>query len=141
MLIACKYEEMYVPEANDFVFITDQAYEAKEILAKELEIMKALGFNLGKPIALNFLRRNSKAGYVDVKHHSLAKYILEGPPVRYLSPSKYFRPARLYRPCGPTTSGFIPDTLSRNFPRLSRHCCVPSPGSHLQVQGRLRQIQ
>ena len=39
--------------------------------------MKALGFNLGKPIALNFLRRNSKAGYVDVKHHSLAKYILE----------------------------------------------------------------
>jgi len=77
MLIACKYEEMYVPEVNDFVFITDQAYEAKEILAKELEIMKALGFNLGKPIALNFLRRNSKAGYVDVKHHSLAKYILE----------------------------------------------------------------
>ena len=49
----------------------------QEILAKELEIMKALGFNLGKPIALNFLRRNSKAGYVDVKHHSLAKYILE----------------------------------------------------------------
>ena len=29
MLIACKYEEMYVPEVNDFVFITDQAYEAK----------------------------------------------------------------------------------------------------------------
>jgi len=77
MLIACKYEEMYVPEVNDFVFITDQAYDTKTILSKELEILKALSFNIGKPIALNFLRRNSKAGYVGVRHHTLAKYILE----------------------------------------------------------------
>jgi hypothetical protein len=77
MLIACKYEEMYVPEVNDFVFITDQAYDTKMILSKELEILKALSFNIGKPIALNFLRRNSKAGYVGVRHHTLAKYILE----------------------------------------------------------------
>jgi len=77
MLIACKYEEMYVPEVSDFVFITDQAYDSKEILSKELDILRALNFNLGKPISLNFLRRNSKAGYVGVKHHSLAKYILE----------------------------------------------------------------
>lgn len=47
------------------------------ILSKELEILKALSFNIGKPIALNFLRRNSKAGYVGVRHHTLAKYILE----------------------------------------------------------------
>ena len=47
------------------------------ICAKELDILKALNFNIGKPIALNFLRRNSKAGYVGVRHHSLAKYILE----------------------------------------------------------------
>merc|ERR1712133_16488 len=77
MWIACKYEEMFMPDVNDFVFITDQAYDTKMICAKELDILKALNFNLGKPIALNFLRRNSKAGYVDVKHHSLAKYILE----------------------------------------------------------------
>jgi len=77
MLIACKYEEMYVPEVNDFVFITDQAYDTKMILAKELEILKTLSFNIGKPIALNFLRRNSKAGFVGVRHHTLAKYILE----------------------------------------------------------------
>jgi len=77
MLIACKYEEMYVPEVSDFVFITDQAYDTKEILSKELDILRALNFNFGKPIALNFLRRNSKAGYVGVKHHALAKYILE----------------------------------------------------------------
>merc|ERR1711973_147063 len=36
MLIACKYEEMYVPEVNDFVFITDQAYEAKDILEESM---------------------------------------------------------------------------------------------------------
>jgi G2/mitotic-specific cyclin-B, other len=26
MLIASKYEEIYAPEVNDFVFITDKAY-------------------------------------------------------------------------------------------------------------------
>jgi len=77
MWIACKYEEMFMPEVNDFVFITDQAYDSKMICAKELDILKALNFNIGKPIALNFLRRNSKAGYVGVRHHTLAKYILE----------------------------------------------------------------
>jgi len=77
MWIACKYEEMFMPDVNDFVFITDQAYDTKMICAKELDILKALNFNIGKPIALNFLRRNSKAGYVGVRHHSLAKYILE----------------------------------------------------------------
>merc|ERR1712029_537665 len=77
MMVACKYEEVYVPEVSDFVFITDSAYEPADILAKELDILKTLNFNLGKPIALNFLRRNSKAGYVGVRHHSLAKYILE----------------------------------------------------------------
>ena len=39
--------------------------------------IKALKFKLGDPLALNFLRRYSKAGDVDVNQHALAKYILE----------------------------------------------------------------
>ena len=39
--------------------------------------MRILNFNLTCPIPLNFLRRYSRAGDVDVLEHSLSKYILE----------------------------------------------------------------
>merc|ERR1712098_835915 len=43
----------------------------------ELKIIRALEFDLCQPVSLNFLRRYSKAGDVDVLQHSLAKYVLE----------------------------------------------------------------
>jgi len=57
--------------------MTDQAYTAQEILQMELDMLQALNFQLGRPIAITFLRRNSKAGSVDIIHHFVAKYILE----------------------------------------------------------------
>jgi len=77
MLIASKYEEMYAPEIADFVYITDKAYTKAEIRKMECMILKALDFNLGKPLPLHFLRRNSKAGEVDAHKHTLAKYLME----------------------------------------------------------------
>ena len=32
MLIACKYEEIYSPEVFDFVYITENSYEKKDII-------------------------------------------------------------------------------------------------------------
>jgi hypothetical protein len=60
MLIASKYEEIYAPEVRDFIYITDNAYTRQDILQMENRILRALGFQLGAPIALHFLRRNSK---------------------------------------------------------------------------------
>jgi hypothetical protein len=79
MMIACKYEEIYSPEIDDFVYICDNAYKADEILMKELEIFAALDYNLGFPMSIQFLRRYSKTGYeiVDGTQHALAKYCLE----------------------------------------------------------------
>merc|ERR1711911_466923 len=48
-----------------------------DIRLMELRIIRALNFDLCQPISLNFLRRYSKAGEVDVLQHSLAKYTLE----------------------------------------------------------------
>ena len=64
MLIASKYEEMYAPEIADFVYITDNAYSKADIRRMECLILKTLDFNLGRPLPLHFLRRNSKAGEV-----------------------------------------------------------------------------
>nr|ACT37345.1 cyclin B [Tachypleus tridentatus] len=77
MFIASKYEEMYAPEIGDFVYITDNAYTKKEILKMECLILSVLEFNLGRPLPLHFLRRDSKAGNADVMMHTLAKYLME----------------------------------------------------------------
>lgn len=77
MLVASKYEEMYAPEIGDFVYITDNAYSKADIRKMECLILKTLDFNLGKPLPLHFLRRNSKAGEVDASKHTLAKYLME----------------------------------------------------------------
>lgn len=66
MWIASKYEEMYAPEVADFVYITDNAYTKAEIRRMECQILKVLGFELGRPLPLHFLRRNSKAGEVRI---------------------------------------------------------------------------
>ncbi|XP_019625403.1 PREDICTED: G2/mitotic-specific cyclin-B-like isoform X2 [Branchiostoma belcheri] len=83
MLIASKYEEMYAPEVADFVYITDNAYTKSQIRSMEILILKNLNFNLGKPLPLHFLRRNSKAGQVDAQKHTLAKYLMEMSLVDY----------------------------------------------------------
>jgi len=77
MLIAAKYEEIYAPEVKDFVYITDRAYNEKEILKMEIKILATLQFDLGRPLPLHFLRRASKAGGVEAATHTLAKYIVE----------------------------------------------------------------
>merc|ERR1711983_573242 len=83
MLVASKYEEMYAPEIGDFVYITDNAYTEKQIRKMEIEILGVLGFDLGRPLPLHFLRRNSKAGGVDALTHTLAKYAMELSLVEY----------------------------------------------------------
>jgi len=77
MFIASKVEEMYAPEINDFVYITDNAYTAGEIRQMELKMLNTLNFNMSRPLPLHFLRRNSKAGDVDVLQHTVAKYLVE----------------------------------------------------------------
>merc|ERR1719234_2548498 len=67
MFIAAKVEEMYAPDLLDFVYITDGASTADEVKACELKILSAL----------NFLRRNSKAGDANQEQHNLAKFLME----------------------------------------------------------------
>ena len=64
MFLASKYEEMYVPAIDDFVYMTDNTYTKSEIRQMEISILKSLNFMFGKPLPLHFLRRFSKAGQV-----------------------------------------------------------------------------
>jgi len=77
MLIASKYEEIYAPECNDFVYISDGAYSKEQILNMEQLILNTLNFNLTHPSPLHFLRRYSKAAGSDYTIHTLCKYLIE----------------------------------------------------------------
>lgn len=77
MFLMSKVEEIYPPTLSDFVFITNFGYNNNDIQEMERRIVRALNFDFCQPISLNFLRRYSKAGEVDVLTHYLAKYTLE----------------------------------------------------------------
>ena len=77
IFVASKYEEIYTPEIGDFVYITDNAYTKQQIRSLEVDMLTSLCFSLSWPLPLHFLRRYSKAGQVDAKLHTLAKYIME----------------------------------------------------------------
>ncbi|BAH91913.1 Os02g0800500, partial [Oryza sativa Japonica Group] len=55
MLIDCKYEEIWAPEVNDFIFISDSAYTREQILAMEKGILNKLQWNLTIPTPYVFI--------------------------------------------------------------------------------------
>lgn len=75
LLLASKYEEMFSPNIEDFVYITDNAYTSIQIREMEALILKELKFELGRPLPLHFLRRASKAGEVSASS-SVGDFIL-----------------------------------------------------------------
>lgn len=83
LLIAAKYEEIYPPELNDLVLLTQNSYSRRDIMCVEIQILETLNFDLGKPIPLAFLRRFSKAAHCDLKMHSIAKFIMEASLTEY----------------------------------------------------------
>ncbi|KDO66433.1 hypothetical protein CISIN_1g016078mg [Citrus sinensis] len=67
MLIACKYEEIWAPEVNDFVRISDSAYLREQVLAAEKAILRKLEWHLTVPTPYVFLVRYIKASVTSDK--------------------------------------------------------------------------
>jgi G2/mitotic-specific cyclin 3/4 len=77
LLIAAKYEEINCPSLEEIVFMVDNSYSVEEILKAERFMLSMLGFELGWPGPMSFLRRISKADEYDLETRTLAKYFLE----------------------------------------------------------------
>lgn len=57
LFIASKYEEIYPPEVADCTYITEQAYDATEVLEMEMAILRELDWNITQPNAHLWLVR------------------------------------------------------------------------------------
>ncbi|CAH2067721.1 unnamed protein product [Thlaspi arvense] len=82
MMIAAKYEEVCVPQVEDFCYITDNTYLRNEILEMESSVLNYLKFELTTPTAKCFLRRFVRAAQGEKEVPSLmfeclASYITE----------------------------------------------------------------
>lgn len=77
IFIAAKYEEINCPSVQEIVYMVDNGYTVDEILKAERFMLSMLGFELGWPGPMSFLRRISKADDYDLETRTLAKYFLE----------------------------------------------------------------
>lgn len=55
MLFNSKYEEIMPPAIEEFVYITDDTYNKRQVLRMEHLILKVLGFDLSVPTPLTFI--------------------------------------------------------------------------------------
>lgn len=83
MLIASKYEEIYAPEVQDFVYITDKAYSKAEILECQYKMLKTLEFQTNHCSSYRFLLRYWKMSESEPFILNMARYLLELSLVEY----------------------------------------------------------
>lgn len=77
ILVASKYEEINCPSLQEIIYMVDGGYSEDEVLKAERFMLSMLGFELGWPGPMSFLRRVSKADDYDYDTRTLAKYFLE----------------------------------------------------------------
>lgn len=76
MLLASKYEEIWAPEVNDFVCISDRAFSHQQVLLMEKKVLGGLEWNLTVPTPYVFLVRFIKASLPNEPDVSLFTDIL-----------------------------------------------------------------
>ncbi|KAL0994865.1 hypothetical protein UPYG_G00128480 [Umbra pygmaea] len=77
ILLAAKYEEVYPPEVDDFVYITDDTYTKKQLLRMEHLLLKVLSFDMTVPTTHQFLCHFITIHSVCFKTENLALYVAE----------------------------------------------------------------
>ncbi|XP_042189987.1 cyclin-A1 [Callorhinchus milii] len=77
MLIASKYEEIYPPEIDEFIYVTDDTYTKKQLLRMEHLLLKVLTFDMAVPTINQFLVQFLKEEETRENMSTLAMYVAE----------------------------------------------------------------
>ncbi|TRY90938.1 hypothetical protein DNTS_022177 [Danionella cerebrum] len=93
ILLASKYEEVYPPELDEFIYITDDTYSKKQLLRMEQHLLRVLAFDMTAPTIQQFLLQYTSKEQVCTRTVNLALYLselslLEVDPFAQFLPSK-----------------------------------------------------
>ncbi|XP_042355284.1 cyclin-A1 [Plectropomus leopardus] len=77
LMIAAKYEEIFPPELNEFVYTTDSTYTKKQLVRMEHVLLKVLSFEMAAPTTNQFLRLFMSIHSVCANTENLALYVAE----------------------------------------------------------------
>uniref|UniRef100_A0A1A9WI26 Uncharacterized protein n=1 Tax=Glossina brevipalpis TaxID=37001 RepID=A0A1A9WI26_9MUSC len=77
LFIAAKYEQLCPPRLTSLVYITNGSCTESQICKMEMDILKILGFNLSRPLPIQFLRRFSKLAKAENIQYIMSKYLIE----------------------------------------------------------------
>uniref|UniRef100_A0A8B9BMS0 Cyclin A1 n=1 Tax=Anser brachyrhynchus TaxID=132585 RepID=A0A8B9BMS0_9AVES len=77
ILLAAKYEEIYPPEVDEFVYITDDTYTKRQLLRMEHLLLKVLAFDLTVPTINQFLLQYIQRHGVCMRTENFARYLAE----------------------------------------------------------------
>jgi cyclin B len=75
MFIAAKYEEIYPPNARDFLLATEQAYTKQHLVKMEVDMLKVMNFQITFPTPWRFMEKHPEVS--SGGHNLLAEYLLE----------------------------------------------------------------
>lgn len=74
LLLASKYEDVEAPEIGDCTYVCDQTYHASQVLAMELDILRALEWRIPRPNAHAWLARCMAIAQADAPTRHAAEY-------------------------------------------------------------------
>ena len=83
LLISCKSQEIYYPQLNELIDMTDGAYVKEELIEFEAHVLKVLNFNIVSPTSNDFYNIIAKAFNFDNRQYFLGKYFLESSLIDY----------------------------------------------------------
>ena len=83
LLISCKSHEIYYPQNDKLIEMTDNAYSKEEMLTMENEILKKLNFFIVCPNPIDFYNILSKMFNFEKKQYYLGNYFIESALVNY----------------------------------------------------------
>jgi cyclin B len=77
LMISCKHEEIDLPKADDFIYITDNAYNREQVFKMENDILHTLNFSLLFPSPIKFFELLSYNFKFHKKQFYMGKYLME----------------------------------------------------------------
>ncbi|KAF9559754.1 hypothetical protein EC968_006479 [Mortierella alpina] len=77
LLLASKFEEIQSPAVAELVYLGGDAYTPAAVRRAEIDMLRALNYEMGAPGPMSFLRRISQADNYDPEIRTLAKYLVD----------------------------------------------------------------